>query len=363
MSVTGRKCFQSLPYQGVAFGVAAAILFGLSSPLAKLLLKESDPLLLAALLYLGAGAGLFAFELLLSRFSTTRPLRQETPIRREDLALLFGILLTGGILGPILLLAGLQRLSAVVGSLLLNLEAPFTILLAVGLFRKHLGRREIGAILLIVIGVGFLNYHPGEIRTDWLGVAAIAAACLSWAIDNNLTQRLSLRDPIAIVRAKTLGAGIFTLVLALGLGRRLPNPGILGSALALGFMSYGVSVVLDLYALRMLGAAREAAFFATAPFIGAVAAVPLLGEQWTTTAMVSSVIIATGVLLLLSEHHSHLHLHEETEHDHRHAHTDHHQHAHELPEETLEPHAHAHRHLPLAHDHPHVPELHHRHDH
>ncbi|MGH7231553.1 MAG: DMT family transporter, partial [Nitrospiraceae bacterium] len=273
------------------------------------------------------------------------------------------ILLTGGILGPVLLLVGLQRLSAVVGSLLLNLEAPFTILLAVGFFREHLGRREAGAILLILLGAGVMSYEPGALHFDWVGAGAIAAACMSWAIDNNLTQRLSLRDPIAIVRVKTLGAGACILSVAMALGDHWPEPRIVGYALVLGFLSYGVSVVLDLYALRLLGAAREAAFFATAPFIGAVAAVPLLGERWTGSAMLAAIIMAVGVFLLLSEHHSHLHLHEETEHDHRHTHTDHHQHDHESPEEIVRPHAHHHRHIPLAHDHPHVPELHHRHDH
>lgn len=353
-----------MPLHGAVLGLTAALLFGLSSPLAKILLKESTPVIIAALLYLGAGVGLLAFELLTGRFSTQNTQdRRETPIHREDLPLLLGIVLTGGVLGPVLLLVGLQRLSAVPGSLLLNLEAPFTILLAVGLFHEHLGRREAGAILLILLGAGVINYQPGDFQFDWLGTAAISAACLSWAIDNNLTQRLSLRDPITIVRTKTLGAGVCTIMLAVVLDQRLPEPGTLASALAVGLMSYGVSIVLDLYALRILGAARESAFFATAPFIGAVAAIPLLDEEWTPSAMLGAVVMAVGVLLLLSEHHSHFHLHELTEHDHRHVHADHHQHDHESPDVILEPHAHLHRHVPLAHDHPHVPELHHRHSH
>lgn len=353
---------RTIPWQGAALGLAAAILFGFSSPLAKLLLTDIDPLMMAGLLYIGAGGGLLAYELLTGRFKD-RDTRRETPIRREDLPLILSILIAGGIVGPVLLLIGLERLSGVVGSLLLNLEAPFTILLAVGLFKEHLGRREASAIFLILIGVGIISFGPGSLGFDGLGTAAIAAACLSWAIDNNLTQRLSLRDPIAIVRTKAFGAGICTLVLAVILGQHWPEPRITGYALAVGFMSYGVSVVLDLYALRMLGAAREAAFFATAPFIGAVAAVPLLGDRWTSIVMLAAAMMASGVLLLLSEHHSHHHVHEEMEHDHSHTHSDHHQHAHNLPEEFLEPHAHAHRHLPLAHDHPHVPEIHHRHDH
>jgi len=350
-----------LPWRGATLGLAAAILFGLSSPLTKLLLSEIDPLMMVALLYLGAGGGLMLYELVSGTFRDND--RREAPMRREDLPLVLGILVAGGIVGPFLMLIGLQRLSAVVGSLLLNLEMPFTILIAVGLFKEHLGRREAGAILLILMGVGLISYRPGNPSFDGLGAMAIAAACLCWAIDNNLTQRLSLRDPIAIVRTKALGAGICTMAMAVVAGRRPPATEIIGYALMVGFISYGVSVVLDLYALRMLGAAREAAFFATAPFFGAVAAVPLVGDRWTPTVMLAAAAMGSGVVLLLAERHSHMHLHEETVHDHAHMHGEHHEHEHELQETAHEPHAHLHRHLPLAHDHPHVSELHHRHEH
>lgn len=177
------------------------------------------------------------------------------------------------------MLWGLQRLSAVTSSLLLNLEAPLTIALAILFFREHLDRREVlGAI---VIGAAVvLNYHPGTVRTDWLGFVAIVGACLCWALDNNLSQRVSLRDPIVVTRIKTLGAGACTLSLAMLTGQSLPRPSILIAALVLGLFSYGLSLVLDMQALRLVGAAREAGYFATAPFIGAAAAVPIVGERW-----------------------------------------------------------------------------------
>lgn len=348
---------------GAALGLGAAFLFGISTPLAKMLLQESHPLLIAGLLYLGAGLGLFVLEFFQGSSTRNIEARRETPLRFEDLGLLLAILVTGGILGPVLMLYGLQRLSAVPASLLLNLEAPLTILLAVTFFREHLGRREAVAVFLIVAGVGVLSYSPGAVKGDWVGAGAIAAACLCWAIDNNLTQRLSLRDPITLVRFKTLTAGTCTLALAMATGQKPSSPSMLMYALALGFVSYGVSVVLDTYALRILGAAREAAYFATAPFIGAVTAIPLLGERWHSADVWASGIMGVGVFLLLSEHHSHAHIHEEMEHDHSHVHSDHHDHQHDEHAKTVEPHAHLHRHLPFAHDHPHLPELHHRHRH
>ena len=325
--------------RGAACGLAAAALFGMSPPLAKLLLPEAGPLLIAGLLYLGAGVGLLVFERVFYRGSETS--RRETQVGPSDRWLLAGIVFTGGILGPVFMLWGLQRVTGVFGSLLLNLEAPFTIVLALLLFREHLGRVEgVGAVLII-----------------------IAAALLSWALDNNLSQRLSFRDPIVVTRIKTLSAGVCTLSLAVVVDHSLPRPLILIAALLLGVLSYGVSLVLDMQALRLLGAAREAGFFATAPFIGALAAVPLLGERWGSHEIVATVVMVLGVGLLLSARHHHIHVHAEVLHDHTHVHEDHHDHEHEGEHPIEEPHAHLHGHLPLMHDHPHVSDLHHRHEH
>jgi drug/metabolite transporter (DMT)-like permease len=342
------------------YGLAAAALFGVSPPLAKLLLPEAGPLLIAGLLYLGAGLGLLAFEVLFYRSSEVS--RRESPVGPADRWLLAGMILTGGILGPVCMLWGLQRLSAVSGALLLNLEAPFTIGLAVLLFREHLGRRVMAGALLIVSAAAILHFQAEDVRPDTWGFLAIVGACLWWAIDNNLSQRVSLRDPIVVTRIKALGAGVRTVSMALLTGQSVPRPLILIATLLLGLFSYGVSLVLDMQALRMLGAAREAGFFATAPFVGAVAAVPILGERWGINEVCASFIMAIGVVLLFREHHHHLHIHEEIEHAHVHLHGDHHEHDHEggFVEQQ---HAHLHRHVPLMHDHPHVSELHHRHEH
>ena len=192
-------------------------------------------------------------------------------------------------------------------------------------------------------------------------MACLAGACLSWALDNNLTQRLSLKDPVAVVRLKALGAGGCMLVLALLRNPQLPAAAVLAGALALGAASYGLSILLDMYALRLLGAAREAALFATAPFVGALAALPLLGERLRAVDVAAGALMAVGVVLLLRERHGHLHTHAPLEHEHLHVHDAHHAHAHEGP--VTEPHSHPHRHVALTHDHPHVSDLHHRHRH
>jgi drug/metabolite transporter (DMT)-like permease len=349
-----------LKWQGALFGLTAALLFGISPPLAKLLLPESGPMLTAGLLYLGAGLGLLLFEVI------GRPFHlgvQEAPVRRADAGLLAGVMFTGGMLGPFLMLWGLERLSGVLTSLLLTLEAPFTVLVAVLVFREHVVRLERVGILAIVVAAGILTYRPGTIRGDLLGILAVLGACLCWAIDNNLSQRLSLRDPLVVTRIKTLGAGVGMLGLSTLTSQEWPSFTILLAIFLLGLVSYGISLLLDMRALRLLGAAREAGFFAAAPFIGALVAVPVLGERWSIQDAIATALMLLGITLLLRAHHAHAHTHEALEHDHVHRHDAHHDHRHDGEAVLQEAHAHPHRHLPLTHDHPHLSELHHRHDH
>lgn len=347
--------------QGALFGLSAAVLFGMSPPLAKLLLPESGPLLTAGLLYLGAGLGLLLFEVAGLRWLNLGA--KEARVRQADAGLLAGVILTGGMLGPFLMLWGLERLSGVLTSLLLNLEAPFTVLVAILVFREHLTRLELGGAVVIMLAAGILTYRPGAIGGELFGILAVLGACLCWAIDNNLSQRLSLRDPLAVTRIKTLGAGLGMLSLAAITGQQWPSFTTTLAAFLLGLVSYGISLLLDMRALRLLGAAREAGFFATAPFIGAVAAVPILGERWDIQDATATGLMIVGVVLLLRAHHAHAHTHEELEHDHVHLHEAHHNHRHEGETLLHEPHAHVHRHPSLTHDHLHVSELHHRHEH
>jgi drug/metabolite transporter (DMT)-like permease len=348
---------------GVTAALTAALLFGLNPPFAKLLLPATGPLMLAALLYLGAGLGLAVVTLVAAREPASDATPREAPLRGADVWLLLAVIAAGGVAAPVLMLFGLARVSAVVGSLLLNIEAPFTVLLAVGVFGEHLGGRAAAGAVLAALGAGVLSCAPGGVQADWRGVVALLAACLGWAIDNNLTQRLSVRDPAAIARTKGLAAGAFTLVLALARGATFPAPGSALAAMTLGFVSYGLSVALAVRAMRTLGAARQSAFFATAPFIGAVAAVPLLGEGFGLREIAAGGLMALGVFMLLAEVHEHWHVHELLEHEHAHVHDEHHRHGHRDADLGREPHAHAHRHLPLSHAHSHASDVHHRHRH
>ncbi|HEY4883573.1 MAG TPA: DMT family transporter [Myxococcales bacterium] len=336
--------------RGSALGLASALLFGLGAPAAKLLLPGTQPLVLAALLYLGAGLA----------FLLARPSRAEAPLARSDAPWLAASVIAGAGAAPVFMLFGLARLSGLAGSLLLNLETPFTIALAVLIFGEHLSRREAGAAAIVVLGGALLGARGG-----WSGSAAgavsIALACLCWAVDNNLSARLALKDPIRVLRIKTLCAGAANLVLALALGGSLPPIATCAAALALGSVSYGASLLLYLRAQRALGAARQAVLFAAAPFAGALASVPLLGDRPSAVDLAAAALMALGIAGLLRARHSHLHTHAPLEHDHLHVHDDHHPHAHQPG--VAEPHAHPHKHDAVTHAHPHVSDPHHRHPH
>ncbi|UJX44071.1 DMT family transporter [Xanthobacter sp. YC-JY1] len=343
---------------GIVFALISAGLFGASTPLAKLLLGAVDPWMMAGLLYLGAGAGLAAVHL--SRAALRLP-AVEAPLRQTDLPWLALVILTGGVLGPLLLMFGLARTDGASASLLLNLEGVATMVIAWIAFRENVDRRLLLGALAILAGAALLSWQ-GRATLD-LGAVLIAGACLCWGIDNNLTRRLSSADPVQIAMLKGLIAGTINLVIALGHGAAFPSAGAVAAAAVVGFFGYGVSLALFVLALRHLGTARTGAYFSLAPFVGAELAIVLLGEAITSQLVIAGLFMALGLWLHLSEQHEHEHAHEALEHEHRHRHDAHHQHAHDAGIPAGEPHSHRHRHTPMVHRHPHYPDIHHRHGH
>jgi drug/metabolite transporter (DMT)-like permease len=343
--------------RGIAAALAAALLFGASTPLAKLLLAHASPWLLAALLYLGSGIGLF-----LVRRARRMP---AVSLARGELGWLAGAILAGGIVAPVLLMLGLARMLASGASLLLNAEGVLTALLAWFVFHENFDRRVALGMLAIVAGAVVLTW-PGEARFAG-GEAAllVLGACLAWAIDNNLTRKVSLADASFIAMTKGLAAGTTNLLLALTLDASWPAPSVVAGALALGFASYGASLTLFVVALRQLGTARTGAYFSVAPFFGTLLAIGLLGEPVTLQLVLAGALMILGVWLHLTERHEHAHAHEGVAHEHTHEHggDPHHDHAHEPPVAAGTRHSHWHTHAPLTHSHPHFPDMHHGHRH
>lgn len=347
--------------RGVTVALGSAVLFGMSTPLAKSLVGSVSPLALAGLLYAGSGLGL-ALTLAGRRLWRPRESSMSLPQRGEWLWLA-GAIFFGGVAGPVALMYGLVTSAASTASLLLNLEAVFTALLAWFLFREHFGRRIALGMCAIVSGGVVLAWTAGARGEASYGLAFIAVACLCWAIDNNLTRRVSGSDALLIADLKGLVAGAVNLGLALLLGQTLPPLGVLSLAMAIGYLGYGVSLVLFVLALRHLGTARTGAYFSVAPFFGATLAVLIQGDAVTLQLIAAGLLMAAGVWLHLTEHHGHPHTHAQQEHTHAHRHDEHHWHVHGFAWDGCEPHTHAHVHVPLVHAHAHYPDLHHRHPH
>ena len=347
------------PDRSVMAAIAAAALFGLSTPLAKTLVGSVSPLLLSGLLYAGSGLGLAAILIVRALLggvpAITRP-------RGADLGWLLGAIAAGGAIGPYLLMRGLQTTDAATASLILNLEGVLTALLAWFVFKENFDRRIALGMALIVAGGLVLSAGPLTHAASLGGALAIVGACLAWAIDNNLTRKVSIHDAMFIACAKGLIAGSASVALALANGAQWPPAGVIAQAGLLGFIGYGLSLTLFVVALRGLGTARTGAYFSLAPFIGAGLAVAL-GAPLTMALLGAAALMASGVWLHLTEHHEHLHRHTAQTHAHAHRHDAHHRHEHAAGWDGTEPHSHAHEHAPLQHAHAHYPDVHHRHDH
>ncbi|WP_347986403.1 EamA family transporter [Methylomonas sp. AM2-LC] len=343
---------------GVYYALLASLFFGASTPVAKLLLATQSPLLVAGLLYLGSGVGL----------AMARVLRdggwKKITLTLSEWPWLLSAVFFGGILAPVFLLYGLMHVNAATASLLLNLEAVLTAVIAWCVFKENTDKRIVLGMLLIVIGCVLLAWPQRALNfVDWLGPLAVVIACLCWAVDNNLTRKVSATDALFVAGSKGIIAGVVNTGLAMALGVEMPNALVTSAIMLLGLFGYGISLVFFVLSLRSLGAARTGAYFSTAPFIGAAVALFLLHEAVSPLFTLASVFMAVGVWLHLTERHAHQHTHAELEHIHLHSHDAHHQHEHDEHWNGREPHSHFHKHTALSHTHVHFPDIHHQHVH
>ena len=331
----------------------AALFFGASAPISKLLLRDVPPVLIAAFLYLGSGTGI-SFVKLYQRFISNQ---KEAGIKRPDIIWLAGAIVSGGILAPIILMVSLKNTPASTASLLLNFEGVGTTLIALFFFHESISRRALAAILAITLASIFLSTNFGSNWGMSLGAFGVLLACVLWGVDNNFTRNISAKDPLTIVAWKGLVAGTFSLVLGLLLGQKLPALVTILSILLLGFISYGLSTMLFIYSMRGLGAARTSALYGTAPLAGVLLSILIFKDPITLLFGIAAVLMVAGALLLANEEHAHFHIHMPVVHEHVHSHDDEF-HSHSDGKET---HSHEHEHPQTEHEHGHMPDIHHWH--
>lgn len=338
----------------------AAVFFGCIAPGAKFFTGILPPQAMAGVLYLFAGAGLFIVLIFQNNLKASFSRIQHKDYKWFILATLFG-----GMLGPAFLTYGINRISGSTASLLLNLEAVLTSIIAWTVFKEHFEKKIVYGMILIVLGCLTLSFGTGVASgADTLsGFILIILACLSWGVDNNVTRNISHLDPVMTASFKGLIAGSANLALAFIIGESLHWSSQILLVGLLGFLGIGISLVSFIVSLRSIGTARTGAIFSTAPFIGSLLAIIFLKEPITLPFIVALVLMAAGLGMHLSEDHHHAHEHKELTHSHEHIHDEHHQHLHLEADAKGNPHNHLHTHKSMNHSHAHFPDLHHQHEH
>jgi drug/metabolite transporter (DMT)-like permease len=344
--------------RGGALALLAAALFGLSTPLVQRFGQGLGAFSTAALLY--AGAAFVAFWM-------RQPVELEAKLQRSDLPRLLAMAGFGAVIGPVALAWGLQRTSGTSASLMLTLEALFTVVLAWRLYGESMDKRVASAMLLLLAGGIALVAEQGLAgNTQLLGLLAVLVATAAWGLDNTLSRGVAERDPAQVVIVKSALGASASAVLALLFGESLLTLTATLALFTVGAIGYGLSLRFYLLAQRAFGAARTGSVFAFAPFIGAMGAFAFGDRSMGWIMLIAGVLMLAGVALHLMESHSHPHTHEVLEHEHAHSHDpkqadDHHLHTHDVLPKGM--HSHPHKHNPMQHAHPHVPDAHHGHVH
>lgn len=338
--------------------ILAAALFGISSPISKLLLEKIPPMLMASLLYLGAGIGMSLLGVI-KRSKNTEA--KEAKISRSELPFVIGMIVLD-IGAPIFLMIGLTMTTASNASLLNNFEIVATSLVALFIFKESIGKRLWVAIFFITISSAFLSISDFSSFSFSVGSIFVLLACICWGFENNCTRKMSLKDPMQIVVIKGLGSGAGSLIIVFLTKAYANDIGYILVALILGFFSYGLSIFLYVTAQRQLGAARTSAYYAVAPFIGVGLSLILYSEPITRNFVIAVILMVFGAYYAAVEKHNHKHIHKVAQHEHRHNHNDnHHNHAHE--KSIKGEHNHVHIHKNIEHEHNHTPDMHHDHAH
>jgi drug/metabolite transporter (DMT)-like permease len=341
--------------------LAAAFLFGASAPISKLLLRDIEPALMAGLLYLGSGIGLLLFKVIRKFLNGAED--TEAKLAHSDIKWLAAAILAGGVAAPITLLFSLRVTPAATASLLLNFECAATTLIAALLFKESISRGAWGAIFCITVAGILLSTDFNDTWGLSIGALGVLIACVFWGLDNNFTRNISAKDPLMIVTVKGFCAGLVSLGLGFLLGNPLPRSEAIIGAMLLGCMSYGLSIVLFIHAMRSLGAGRTSALFGTAPIAGIILSIILFQETPNWAFMVALPVMIIGAISLVTEEHHHDHWHKEIVHEHRHTHDDGHHDGHLKENHPGITHSHTHVHNGLQHTHHHMPDIHHRHGH
>lgn len=283
--------------KAIFYAILAASLYALNAPVSKLLLKDVPPTMMAGMLYLGAGIGMTLMGLVRSKTGNGK---QEMQLTKKDLPYTLGMVILD-IAAPIFLMIGLSRTTAANVSLLNNFEIVATSIIALLIFKEHIGKRLWIAIGLITLSSILLSVEDASSFSFSFGSLYVLAACVCWGLENNCTRCLSKSDPLEIVVIKGFGSGIGSVIIGLAVGEALPLWGDILKILLLGFVAYGLSIYFYVYAQRDLGAAKTSAYYAVAPFIGVLLSFIIFREIPGILFFIALAIMIAGTWMVNSD--------------------------------------------------------------
>jgi drug/metabolite transporter (DMT)-like permease len=340
----------------VLIGLLAGFLFGVATPLSKIILSQLNGFQLAGLLYVGAALTFIPFVI---KHKKVEFIALKRSGKKKHL---IGIIVFGGILGPLFLMIGLKTANAMSVSIWLNMELIATAILGVLLFKDHLDRfAVIGVLLTLCAGI---IISTQESASGFVSGLFILLACISWGFDNHLTAIIDGVSPQTITFLKGLFGGMTNLMIGMFLSGWQIQINYIPAALLIGIFSYGISIVLYVTSAQNLGATRSQILFSSAPFWGILTAFLFLGEPIILITSISFFLLVLGLIFTNLAAHGHKHSHESAIHIHMHSHDDgHHEHTHSAGDENRTTHSHLHEHSKYIHAHKHYPDMHHRHEH
>ena len=280
----------------VLFAVSAAALYAINVPFSKLLMPHASPVMMAGILYLGAGLGLILFSLFRRLAGKSD---NASPLTRRELHYTIAMVLLD-IAAPILLMTGITMTSSASVSLLNNFEIVATSLIALVIFGEFISAKLWAAIGLVVVSSVILTWEPGEISLN-AGSLLVLGACVCWGFENNCTRMISGKSTVEIVTIKGIFSGMGGVITGFIAGEHLPSLPIILSILLLGFVSYGLSICFYIRAQRDLGAAKTSAYYSIAPFLGVAFSMVLLGELPDLRFYLALSVMAAAAVLMVTD--------------------------------------------------------------
>ena len=295
--------------KGIAFAILAAALYAINAPFSKILLEFMPPTLMAGFLYVGAGIGMIFIALMrkIKKYEA-----KELKLTKSELPYTIAMIVLD-IAAPICLLFGLNSTTAANASLLNNFEIVATAIIALMVFKEKISTRLWFGIFFVTLSCGILSFEDVSSLRFSYGSLFVLLATICWGFENNCTRKISSKDPLQIVLLKGIFSGLGSFTIAMITGEPLPDIGLVLIVLALGFVSYGLSIFFYIRAQSRLGAAKTSAYYAIAPFVGAFLSFVCLHETLSVNYFTALVIMLAGSALVAADtiivNHTHIHTH------------------------------------------------------